>query len=312
MKPCHHINIDPRCGLCHLYQNSNYYRQLWSRQRAAVRTRTSQHVIQHRPACPPCLKGDSNVIRTRSWAYGITGIPQRMSSLLIRTIRSLAAAGFDRPRLFIDGASPQHEEMLRGHKLGLDITFREQALNAYGNWVMALAELYIREPAMERYAIFQDDIACCRNLRAYLDRVKYLPGYWNLYCSADGHGKGHQSNFQLANGRRGFIESNQQGKGALALVFDREAVTTLLGHRHIVLRPQAASDRRFRALDGAVVSALSDMHSGPKGWREYVHAPSLIQHTGMDSTLGNAHGKLSPNFVGEDFDALELLPRVPL
>jgi hypothetical protein len=41
----------------------------------------------------------------RTWAYGITTVPSRLTTLLPRTITSLAAAGFDKPHLFVDGGT---------------------------------------------------------------------------------------------------------------------------------------------------------------------------------------------------------------
>ena len=37
------------------------------------------------------------------WAYGITTVPSRRENLFERTLQSLAVAGFDNPRLFVDG-----------------------------------------------------------------------------------------------------------------------------------------------------------------------------------------------------------------
>jgi len=45
------------------------------------------------------------------------------------------------------------------------------------------------------------------------------------------------------------------------------------------------------------------------GWKEYVHNPSLIQHTGKISIIGNGNHPLAPSFKGEEFDALDLLEK---
>jgi hypothetical protein len=39
------------------------------------------------------------------------------------------------------------------------------------------------------------------------------------------------------------------------------------------------------------------------GWSEYVHMPSLLQHTGEESTLENGRHVPAGTFPGEDFDA---------
>jgi hypothetical protein len=60
--------------------------------------------------------------------------------------------------------------------------------------------------------------------------------------------------------------------------------------------------RGYRFIDGGVVDSFKEF-----GGKEYVHNPSLVQHTGSISSYGNDGQKLSPSFRGETFDALELL-----
>lgn len=226
------------------------------------------------------------------WSYGVTTVDRRCKDLLPRTLASLARAGFDRPHLFVDG--PKDPAAYKD--FGLDCTFRQPKVRTAGHWALSIAELYVREPAAERYALFQDDLVTCRNLRAYLERRSYPPkGYCNLYT--------FPCNQQLCpKGVIGWHQSNQQGKGAVALVFSREALVTLLLQPHFVRRPQTV--RSWFSIDGGVVWAL-----GKAGWREYVHNPSLVQHTGTLSTMRGKHHPLAPSFPGEEFDALELLNR---
>jgi hypothetical protein len=94
------------------------------------------------------------------------------------------------------------------------------------------------------------------------------------------------------------------GRGAVALVFDRDTVITLLTHQHMVTRPLDAH-RGWKAVDGGVVTALQKA-----GWEERVHNPSLVQHTGMLSAMRNRPHKQAVSFRGKDFDATELLKEV--
>lgn len=269
--------------------------------------------------------------RTLHWAYGVTTVPARFDqankdSLLFRTLASLERAGFPAPRLFIDGGSPYGAQDLKQRTHDLKITQRDK-LTAYGSWYLALLELYLREPTADRYALFQDDIVAVRNLRDYLDACPYpatppqgagpgaiTPGYWNLYTAPSNLLKcPNNGNFT------GWYESNQCGKGALGLVFTREAVQLLLASPHMVKRavphPTALPDTKAgknhtRSIDGGVVTSFQ-----LAGWMEYVHSPSLLQHTGGKgrSTLGEDHHDLpdSYTFPGEGFDAIQLLPNPP-
>ena len=113
------------------------------------------------------------------WSYGVTTCQQRLKTLLPRTLSSLAASGFDSPRLFIDGG---HED---DAPYCLPITYRLPNVGAFGNWLLAAWEIYIRQPQAQMYAIFQDDVVLCRGVRQYLETCEYPQrGYLNLFTFA--------------------------------------------------------------------------------------------------------------------------------
>lgn len=141
----------------------------------------------------------------------------------------------------------------------------------------ALFYLYSTTSA-ERIAIFEDDIAACSGLREYLDRQP-LPEhrYWNLLT--------HDENLlERRSVDSGWFESNQLGRGACGLVFDRKGVDELLRAAHFVRAP---ADNRTMA-DAVVIETFRAL-----GYRELVHYPSLLQHTGYKSTLNNHYGSVS-------------------
>lgn len=231
------------------------------------------------------------------WSTGVTTILGRKDTTLPRTMASLRAAGFDRPHLFID-----NEKNAGGYMSaypGLRVTCHWPPLGAFGNWIVALWIMYIDAPRADRYAIFQDDVIASGNMRAYLESLPMHDGhYWNLYTTYD--------NVRLnAEGKIGFYESNQFGRGACGLVLSLKAVTDVLSnYDHIVERPQNVMRGR-RGIDAAVASALK-----AKGWVEMVHHPSLLQHIGEQSVIGHdiVDFKHSPTFNGEDFDCSQLVP----
>lgn len=232
----------------------------------------------------------------KTWAYGVTTVPQRKTGLLLKTIESLRSAGFPSPRLFVDGCPDPREY----HHFGLEVVTRYPQIRAYGNWYLALCELYFRSPTADRFAIFQDDIALYRNLRTYLDWCPFPgelntrpKGYWNLYT--------FPHNQLLSGGKTGWYPSDQMGKGALALIFNREGVRFLLSNSHMIDRVQNPH-RGYKSIDGAVVEAMKNA-----GWKEYVHNPSLVQHLGDVSTIGSLKHPKANSFLGEDFDAGSLI-----
>jgi len=224
------------------------------------------------------------------WAYGVTTVLSRKDDLLVKTLNSLCDAGFGDPHLFVDGCddpSPYHQFA------GLVTCRPNPPLSVTGNWVLALWELYIRNPAADRYALFQDDIGAVLNLRKYLDTCT-IPekGYWNLFTNLVNH--------NYTNGEPGWQVALQKGLGALGLVFTRDGVQTLLGSPILISKPAFASKRRaLRSIDGGICESMKRL-----GWKEYVHNPSLLQHWGgTASSLGHVERyRPAKDFPGEDYD----------
>ena len=77
---------------------------------------------------------------------------------------------------------------------------------------------------------------------------------------------------------------------------------TLLRHHDMIDKPIAAGFRGWKKTDGIIITAMKKA-----GYKEYVHNPSLVQHTGAVSSMRNRPHPQATSFRGEDFDALELL-----
>ena len=242
------------------------------------------------------------------WAYGVTTVPGRRRDLLPQTLASLRNAGFDKPRLFVDG---DHDVVGWSREFDLQVTCRFPKIRTYGNWLLSIYELYVREPHAHRYAIFQDDFVILKNTRPYLDSIPYPEdGYLNLHTFT-------LENEKIINESRssGFMHSaplrtNRQdgpklqgGRGAVALVFSRDVLGKLLTSRVMFERPQEAK-RGWRNVDGGIVTALNYA-----GIFEYIHKPSLTQHTGKVSSMMSRPHRPARSFPGEHFDALTFLQK---
>jgi hypothetical protein len=242
------------------------------------------------------------------WSYGVMTVPERRTTTLPLTLASLAAGGFHNPHLFVDGSIRGGEVMYPGYS----VTSRDPNIRIHGNWTLSIHELFIRWPEADRFALFQDDILVYRNLRQYLDRCLYpTPGYLNLHTFPENHHlavydeNGQQREKEI----KGWYKSNQLGKSAIALVFDRDALLTLLQSKFLLERPLNSS-WGWRNVDGGIINALS-RHGHH---REYVHNPSLVQHqNGHESTFTTLLPEIredyppSPNWRGENYDATELI-----
>lgn len=248
----------------------------------------------------------------KDWAYGITTVPSRRSTLFSRTLASLKEAGFDRPHLFVDG---EPDPSSWRHEFGLDVTAHYPKLNTTGNWITALWTLYLHHPMASRYALFQDDVVAVRNLRRYLDGCELKVGqYWNLYTAEDNDRPNlsgwHES--VLVNPKTD--DWWQVGRGALGIVLPRDGVLVLLAAKGTVRKP-LEYELAHQRLDGMIVNSMNQ-----SGWREMVHYPSLLQHSGQEGwTIGQPNPlstmerhvvrPLARTFPGEAFDAETLLEK---
>lgn len=245
------------------------------------------------------------------WSYGITTVPQRRTTTLPKTIQSLIMTGFDSPRLFIDVQDEKTylPDLVKEYQtdFNLPITIRDKNIRTFGNWILALMELYVREPHSDRYALFQDDILACANLREYLEHVEYpKAGYMNLitYIQNDREKQVHAKKLGIdADTMIGWYPSNQMGKGAQALVFDRDCVLQILSNHNILKRPQSANG--WQNVDGGINEAMKRA-----GYLEYVHSPSLVTHQQGKTTMGPTHPQEQPpiqSFRGENWNAMEVV-----
>lgn len=220
------------------------------------------------------------------WQYGITTVPQRRNDLLIKTLTSLRDSGFTAPHIFVDGGYQGYEHIGPGLQTS-GITYRMPKLGVVGNWLLSMAELYILNPRSDRYAIFQDDIILCHGVRDYLDTTSYpTHSYLNLFSFT-------LANEKLIEGKTGFIPSNQMGRGAVALVFNRDAVKALLNCSDKMIEKIEAARNHDRNIDGYISDRMKEA-----GYTEYIHAPSLVQHAGDKSTLGH-HSEKAKTFNAE-------------
>ena len=225
------------------------------------------------------------------WACGVTTVLDRKDTTLPITLRSLCDAGFGDPHLFVDGC----DDASLYKEFGCPVSVRgKPPLKVVGNWMISLWEMNVRYWQAERFVLFQDDILAVGNLRAYLERCEFpSKGYLNLYTFSE--------NRQHTENKPGWNESNQRGLGALGLVFNWDGMTDLLSSGHMARKPASAQRQRaWKALDGGVVDSLK-----LQGYKEYVHNPSLLQHIGVESSLGNRPYPGVDSFPGEEFDALK-------
>lgn len=203
------------------------------------------------------------------WAVAVTTAP-RAQPTLDACLMSLAAAGWERPRLFVDGPV-----RLPDSASNLPATRRDPHIGAWPSYYLALVELVMRAPHADAYMLVQDDAVLFQHamLRSYLEEILWpgkRPGVISLFCSRayTRHEPGwHQLNERFA-------------IGALTIIFSQEAALGFLRDSKVIEHRLSPGADGLTNIDGVIGEwALRT--------RVPIHlpTPSLVQHVGHVSSL---------------------------
>ncbi|MEM8735680.1 MAG: hypothetical protein AAGG44_15705, partial [Planctomycetota bacterium] len=223
----------------------------------------------------------------KSWAVGITTSPRRLPTLE-PCVRSVVQAGWTEPVLFIDGDVDLPDSLS-----SLESSRRPSALGAFPNYVLSLAELYMRDPLADAYLIIQDDALCIPSpaTRQYIERVLWPfsgPCMASLYCSKKYN--------QTDAGWHLFPESWVWG--AVAFVYSNEAV------KQILAEPALWKHRAQPGCDGlSKIDVVIGQIAQAKEIPLIFPSPSLIQHIGTVSTIWDharaVNARYANQFIGD-------------
>lgn len=230
---------------------------------------TPDEIARHLPR--PQLSESRSAKKVATWAVGVTTAPRRLPTLQ-RCVRTVLDSGWDDPVLFVDGDVdvPSPLETLATCR-------RAPAVGAFPNYVLSLAELFMRDPHADAYLMIQDDALLLGTpaMREYLQSVLWPgDGAWiaSLYCS--------KQYTQASLGWHIFPDSWVWG--AVAFVFSPQALRQFLAsplvHQHRAL-PDGKGLSRIDVVIGQVAVANEIPILFP--------SPSLVQHIGTVSTIWN-------------------------
>ena len=218
------------------------------------------------------------------WAVAVTTAPREQVTLG-QTLQSLASAGWGSGTIF---AEPEAE--IPAGLDGFEVVRRRQTMGAWGNFYLALTELYLSDPHADAYFMCQDDVIYQAGLRKYLE-AELWPG------SRVGVVSLHTPSHQREQGRRGFYakEVGWGAWGAMGFVFSNPAARSLLRDGRVL-------DHRQRGNRGGMFNVDSVVGEWCLRTRRdyFLHAPSLSQHIGASSTLWEK-ADLSGRRVADDF-----------
>jgi hypothetical protein len=246
------------------------------------------------------LPGSRSGPAVKRWAVGVTTSPRRVPTLET-CLDSIVRAGWEQPRLFLDGT--MHVPLRYSH---LPVTWREDSIGALPSWYMALAELILQQPDADAYVVLQDDVVLFdrESLREHLERVLWPgdhPGLVSLFYTG----------LDSANGwfeAKGAWHFSAQG-----FIFPPGAARAFLSDADVSRSWLAASFETHIPIPEVLFEWTA--HRKIDVW--YTN-PSLAQHIGGASTIwmdaGIAGGRRAPWFSGSvetEFVAEESLDDFP-
>lgn len=220
------------------------------------------------------LLGKANL----NWSTCIITAPRQHPTLL-RCMQNLQSAGWRDFRIF---AEPGCEDLPRDQ--GIPIVERVGSLGAWPNWYLALAELLMRQPNADFYFLLEDDALLYQgqpNLKSYVEQSLVSNpqlAFASLYCA----------DAIMAN-QIGWVSGNL-GKyfiGALALVIPKESALKLMTNENVARHRETGGEDHGTKLTDAVLGRWAFENQ----LRVLVHNPSLVDHIGNTSTLGNDNQK---------------------
>lgn len=233
------------CSSCHLKLNINY-------------------IYDHNPDFSIFKKMPKHG-EIKKWAVGIITAP-RVEHTLYRTVQSLKAAGWDKGHVFSEPNNylttiPEYHIVQRVSKLGI-----------FGNWMLGLYELFIRNIDADAYLMIQDDIIVSPGTKKYLEESLWFNEDPHITCLFCPNAIDNDENF-------GWRTSNSFSGGPTAIVMSHETVQTIITD----ILPL-----RFYAIQKSKKSSFDDLGifhlMSRKGYKVYYPKPSLCDHIGHIST----------------------------
>ena len=224
------------------------------------------------------------------FAVGVLTAP-RDEATLPGTLRSLTEAGFDRLHVFAEPNSPvatgaECVVIRRPNTVAprlAQITPQPDGDQAgrFGNWqnyLQALADLLKLNPEAQALVIAQDDIAIAPGTRQFLESdlwPAHPVGLVSLYTPRT------QERDRRVGCRR---RQDWCRQGALCNVFPRAIAELFVNHPVALLWQREAGPAWLRNADDAATGTILRAMQRPA----YSYVPSLVEHTGEQSSLGHA------------------------
>jgi hypothetical protein len=201
----------------------------------------------------------------RKWAVGIT-TSVRKNPTIVKTVKSLEHAGWDAGVIF---AEP---ESYIDCGLNWSFVHRFQQIGIFGNWMLGLYELFIRNIDADAFLMMQDDIIIAPNTREYLENALWFTDGPHLVSLLG-------PNAADKDPSDGWRSAFRYSGGPQALIMSHETVQEILTSL-IPLRYYGIQHMKKTSFDDLGIFSLTSN----KKWPIYYPKPSIGDHIGHQST----------------------------
>lgn len=199
------------------------------------------------------------------WAVGVITAPRKHQTL-VKTIKAIERAGWDNGVIF---AEPGSCNDVKGNWAYVN---RYKKTGIFGNWMLGLYELFIRNIDADAFLMIQDDIVIAPDTRNYLDNAlwftesPHLVSLFTLKAIDD-------------NPECGWRSTTIYHGGPTAIVMSHETVQEIISSL-IPLRYYGIQKQKGTSFDDLGIFALM----AHKQWPVFYPKPSIGDHIGHQST----------------------------
>jgi len=201
--------------------------------------------------------------KIKKWAVGVVTAPRKISTIT-KTIKALEKAGWENGIIFAEPNSYIYQNN------NWEYVHRSKRLGIFGNWMLGLYELFIRNIDADAFFMIQDDILVPPNTRNYLERSLWFtetPHLVSLFGMFD-----NDPEYQ-------WREVYKYEGGPNSIIMSHETVQEILSSL-IPLQYYGIQSKKNTSFDDLGIFSLMSKNN----WPTFYPKPSISDHIGHYST----------------------------
>lgn len=215
--------------------------------------------------------------RIEKWAVGVTTSPRKHPTI-VKTIKAMEKAGWDNGTIFAEPGS----YINCGENW--DYVHRCKKTGIFGNWMLGLYELFIRNIDADAFFIIQDDIIVAPGSKSYLEEALWFTDQPHLVSLFGPNAIDKDES-------NGWRKIAKYSGGPNSIIMSHETVQEILSSI-IPLRYYGIQHQKKTSFDDLGIFALMSQNN----WPVFYPKPSIGDHIGHQST----HCKQSTKWVYSD------------